>query len=74
MAESQSVSMDEFRKLVNRVGLNLPEAELQELKPLYDYYADEVAALHELDLDAEDLALAFSADWEPLLQDGEVRQ
>ena len=28
----------------------------------------------ELDLDTEDLALAFSADWEPLLQDGEVRQ
>jgi hypothetical protein len=36
---------------------------------MYDYYAPLIHALHEVELDAEDLALTFSPDWDPRSQD-----
>ncbi len=59
MAESDGISMDEFRARVSAAGLELTEDELEELKPLYDLQAARVATIHELDLGAEDLALVF---------------
>ena len=64
MVESEGISMEDFRALVQRAGLELTAEELEGLKPMYDHYATRVSALHELDLDAEDLALVFSADWD----------
>ena len=64
MAEPGEISIDEFRVLVERAGLNLVAEELESLKPMYDYYARQVSALYDLELDDEDLAVAFSPTWE----------
>jgi hypothetical protein len=59
MSEQEGISLDEFRVLVERAGLNLNAEELAALKPMYDFYAPRVRALHEVELDAEDLAVTF---------------
>ena len=60
MAGPKEITMDHFRALVARAGLDLSAEELESLKPMYDHYANQAARLHELDLDAEDLAVVFS--------------
>jgi hypothetical protein len=65
MAESQDISMDEFRVLVKRAGLELTDDELESLKPKYDHHAGQTALLHDIDLKAEDMAVSFSPDWDP---------
>jgi len=59
MSEQAGISLDDFRVLVERAGLNLNADELADLKPMYDFYAPLVQALHEVELDAEDLAVTF---------------
>ena len=59
MPEPTELSLDDFRVLVERAGLNLNAEELAALKPMYDYYVPLVQALHEAELDAEDLAVTF---------------
>ena len=71
MAESEGISTDAFRALVQRADLDLTDEEMQALKPMYDHYAGQLAALRKLDLGAEDLSVVFPPDWDP--QD-EVRQ
>ena len=44
--------------------MNLTDEELEALKPMYDHYIGEAARLHELELGAEDLAVAFSPVWD----------
>ncbi len=65
MAESESMSLDALRAIVERAGLSLSDEELQSLKPLYERYVGEAARLHELEIDAEDLAVVFSPKWDP---------
>ena len=64
MAEPEGISLGDFRVIVNRTGLSLTDEELESLKPMYEHYAGEAARLHELELGAEDLAVAFSPDWD----------
>ena len=59
MAGPVEISMDQFRALLERAGLDLSEDELESLKPMYDHYAAQTAKLYEVDLDAEDLAVVF---------------
>jgi hypothetical protein len=59
MSEQKSISLDDFRVLVERAGLNLNAEELAALKPMYDFYAPLVQELHDVELDAEDLAVTF---------------
>jgi hypothetical protein len=59
MSEQGGISPDNFRVLVERAGLNLNAEELAALKPMYDFYVPLVQALHEVELDAEDLAVTF---------------
>ena len=56
----EEITMDHFKALVARAGLDLSAQELKSLKPMYDHYARQAAKLHEIDLAAEDLAVAFS--------------
>jgi hypothetical protein len=58
-SEQGGISPDNFRVLVERAGLNLNAEELAALKPMYDFYVPLVQALHEVELDAEDLAVTF---------------
>lgn len=62
---SNSISTDEFRALALRAGMDLSDDELEHLKPMYEYYIEPIARMNALDLDAEDLAVAFSPGWEP---------
>ncbi len=61
---AETISLEEFRALTNRVGLELSDEELEDLKPMYEHYLDPVARMNALELDAEDLAVAFSPDWD----------
>jgi hypothetical protein len=74
MAESKVISMEAFRVLVERAGLELTSGELEALKPMYDDYAERLSSLHDLDLGAEDLAVVFRAAWDPSQQTGQVQQ
>jgi hypothetical protein len=69
MTEPEGISLEHFRMLTERAGLNLSAEELSALKPMYDYYAALLPALHEMELDAEDLAVSFSPGWDPRSQD-----
>ena len=65
MSEDAGIAMEDFAALVRRAGMSLTEAELEHLKPMYDYYQGSVQKMNKLDLDAEDLALTYIPDWEP---------
>ena len=65
MAETEGIGIEDFRVLVERAGLSLSTEELETLKPMYDFYAERTGVLHDLDLNAEDLAVAFSSNWDP---------
>ena len=65
MADSEGIALDHLQVLADRVGLRLTPAELEHLKPMYDFYAAQIRALHDLDLAAEDLAVVYSPNWNP---------
>lgn len=62
---AETISMDEFRALTNRVGLDMRDDELEHLKPMYEHFLESVARMNALDLDVEDLAVVFSPGWDP---------
>ncbi|MCH8064023.1 MAG: hypothetical protein IH861_16145 [Chloroflexi bacterium] len=62
MAEYSEISIDDFRVLTERSSMKLSAEELETLKPMYDYFARQTAPLHDLELDAEDLAVVFQPD------------
>jgi len=65
MADSDGISLDHMRVLAEQVGLRLTPAELEHLKPMFDFYAEQIRVLHDVDLAAEDLAVVFSPNWDP---------
>ena len=64
MAESEGISLENLRVLAERVGMGLSPAELEHLKPMFDFYAEQMRRLHDLDLAAEDLAVVYSPNWD----------
>ena len=70
MGDSEYTTMEQFKALAERAGMDLTPEDLEELKPVYELYAEQAAQLHELDLGDGDLALTFSPDDGPS-QDGE---
>ena len=66
MAATEGISQEAFRVLTDRAGLNLNDAELTALKPMFDFYAEHIEKLHNVELDVEDLAVVFSPGWNPL--------
>ena len=65
MAESETIAVEHLRVLAERAGLALKDEELVALKPMFDHYAKQVKALFEVELDAEDLAVMYSPNWDP---------
>ena len=59
------VTVEEFRLMAERAGLGMTDQELEELKPLYDLYAQHAAILHSIDLGAEEIGMTFHPDWPP---------
>ena len=72
MPEPKGTSNRAFRVLVESAGLELTPKEMVELKAIYDLGAVPLAALHELDLGEEDLAVVYTAGWADPGQDPEV--
>ena len=62
---AETISLEEFRALTNRVGLELSDDELEHLKPMYEHFLEPIARMNALDLDAEDLAVVFQPGWDP---------
>ncbi len=60
-----TISLEEFRVLANRAGLELSDDELEHLKPMYEHFLEPVAQMNALELDVEDLAVVFSPGWDP---------
>ena len=60
----QETTLDNFRALTKRAGLDLNDEELEHLKPMYDHYLEPIARMNALELDAEDLAVVFSPGWD----------
>jgi hypothetical protein len=65
MAESEGISVDQLRVLAERAGLALKSEELTALKPMFDHYAKQIQVLYEVELDADDLAVTYSPNWDP---------
>ena len=65
MAESEGISLDNLRVLAERVDMRLSTAELEHLKPMFDFYTAQIRGLHDIDLAAEDLAVVYSPNWDP---------
>ena len=61
----EEVTMEEFKLMTERAGLWLSAQELEELKPLYELYMQQIniKALHSIDLGAEEMAVDFHPDW-----------
>ena len=65
MAETAGISLDDLRVLMERAGLGMSAAELEALKPMYDFHAAQLQRLHDVALGEEDVAVTFSPHWEP---------
>ena len=63
---SEELSLEEFKQLVGHAGLGLDQAELEQLKPLYDTYWQHIKLIHSVDLKAEEMAVLFSPNWNAL--------
>jgi len=65
MAESEGISVEQFGTLAERAGLTMKTEELTALKPMFDHYAKQLKLLFEIELDAEDMAVVYSPNWDP---------
>ncbi len=63
-AENEGVSPEVFRQMAERAGLGLTEEELERLRPLYGLYLEFSNQLHAVELQAEEIALAFNPEWQ----------
>lgn len=60
---SSNRDAEEFRQMADRAGLGMSQEELEELKPMFDLYAQYTRQLHSLDLGNEEIDVAFRPDW-----------
>ena len=65
MADPEGIALDHLQVLAEQAGMRLTPAELEHLKPMFDFYAAQIHVLHDLDLAAEDLAVVYSPNWDP---------
>jgi hypothetical protein len=63
MREPKEISIQEFRTMTELAGLGMDQQELEDLKPIYDLYADYARQLHTIDFGAEEMVVEFRPDW-----------
>ena len=63
MREPKDISIEEFKLMTELAGLGMDEPELEELKPIYDMYAEYARQLHTIDFGAEEMVMEFHPDW-----------
>ena len=59
----QAVTAEQFKLMTELAGLGLAPEELEELKPLYEVYAEYISILHSIDFQAEEIGMTFHPDW-----------
>jgi hypothetical protein len=62
---AEGIAVEQLRGLAERAGLNMKSEELTALKPMFDHYAKQIKLLFEIELDAEDMAVVYSPNWDP---------
>ena len=63
MREPKDITIDEFRLMADQAGLGMDQEELEELKPIYDLYAEYARQLHTIEFGAEEMVVEFRPDW-----------
>lgn len=63
MREPKDISIEEFKLLSDMAGLGMDRDELEDLKPIYDLYAEYARQLHTIDFGAEEMVVEFHPDW-----------
>ena len=63
MREPRDISIEEFKLMTDMAGLGMGQDELQDLKPIYDLYAEYALQLHTIDFGAEEMVVEFHPDW-----------
>ena len=63
MREPKDISIQEFKLMTELAGLGMDERELEDLKPIYDLYAEYARQLHGIDFGAEEMVVEFRPDW-----------
>lgn len=59
MENESGAPVEQLRALARRAGMELTDQELLALKPLYDMAVEVTASLHDVELGAEEPAVAF---------------
>jgi hypothetical protein len=60
---SDNITLEGFRVIVQRAGLDLTSEELEHLLPMYQQLASQVDMLHDPALPLAEPAVTFPADW-----------
>ena len=63
LREPKDISIEEFKLMTELAGLGMDQQELEDLKPIYDLYADYARQLHDIDFGAEEMVVEFHPDW-----------
>ena len=63
MRESREVTIEEFRLMADLAGLGMDQDELEELKPIYDLYAQYAQQLHTIEFGSVEMVVEFRPDW-----------
>ena len=63
MREPKDISIEEFKLMTELAGLGMDQQELEDLKPIYDLYADYARQLHDIDFGSEEMVVEFHPDW-----------
>ena len=70
MPESRDVSMEELKTMADLAGLGMDDQELEELKPIYDLYAEYARQLHTIDYrghgDGRGVSTRLAGELEPI--------
>lgn len=63
MRETTDVSLEELKLMADLAGLGMDQDELEELKPIYDLYAEYARQLHDIEFGATEMVVEFRPDW-----------
>jgi len=63
MRDPKDISIEEFKLMADAAGLGMDREELEELKPIYDLYAEYANQLHTIEFGATEMVVEFRPDW-----------
>ena len=64
MAESDSISIEQFKAISQRAGMEFTPEEMEHLLPLFQQFATQLGMLHDPALPLGLPAVTFEAEWD----------